>query len=83
MNDKLLETLQSIGEFQECYMYSPTLKDLSGRLGLSEAGVSLRIKQLIEEGCLERLGNRALKITVKGMKTLEQQDGLFPTEGKN
>ena len=81
MNDKLQETMKAISEFQECCGYSPTLKDLSGRLGLSEAGVSLRIQTLVKEGCLERLGNRALRITEKGLETLEQQDGLFTVEG--
>ena len=78
---KHYETLKSISEFQRHYPYSPSLKDLADELGLSEAGVSLRIQRLEEKGCLERVGNRALRITEKGLEALELQNGLFPTEG--
>ena len=81
MDNRYLETLQLINKFQQTYTYSPSLKDLADELGLSEAGVSLRIQRLEKWKCLERIGNRALRITKKGMETLESQDGLFPTEG--
>ena len=81
MDNRYLETLQLINRFQQTYTYSPSLKDLAEELSLSEAGVSLRVQALIKEGCLERLGNRALRITEKGLEALESQDGLLTITG--
>ena len=81
MNDRYLETLALIHKFQQVCTYSPSLKDLADELNLSEAGISLRIQRLEEWGFLERVGNRALRITKKGLETLESQDGLFTAEG--
>ena len=70
IDNRYLETLQFIAEFQQCHTYSPSLKDISDELGITEAGISLRVQRLIEGGMLERTGNRALRITEKGMKCL-------------
>ena len=75
MDERYLETLQLIAKFQQCYTYSPSLKDISDELGITEAGVSLRIQRLVENGLLERVGNRALRITERGVKILESQVG--------
>jgi len=74
MDERYLETLQFIAKFQQHYAYSPSLKDISDELGITEAGISLRIQRLIENGLLERVGNRALRITGKGYKIIDQSN---------
>ena len=71
--DRYVETLLAIHEAQQKFLYSPKLEELSSKLGITTAGISLRLKRMEEEGWVERLENRALKITKKGQEILEQQ----------
>jgi len=70
LNSKQLETLQYISEFKQEFLDSPSLQEMSLKFSISPAGVSLRIKRLEENGYVERLGNRAIRITTKGYEAL-------------
>ena len=71
--NRYIETLLIIHEIQQEFLYSPKLEELSNKLGVTVAGISLRLKRMEEEGWIERLENRALIITEKGRALLEQQ----------
>ncbi|MBC8459261.1 MAG: MarR family transcriptional regulator [Deltaproteobacteria bacterium] len=73
MDDRYIETLSLINEFQQNFLYSPKLQELSDKLGISKAGISLRIKQIEKEGLIERLDNMSLRITQKGYDVLNPE----------
>ncbi len=72
MKVRLLETLQYIHDYQQKHLNSPSLKGVADKLGVTDAAISLRIKQLEKEEAIERLGNRALRITQTGYDILGQ-----------
>ena len=72
MSDRYIETLLAIHSIQQKYLYSPKLEELSDNLGVTAAGISLRIKRMEEEGWVERLENRALRITREGYDVINQ-----------
>ena len=71
MKQRYLETLKFVQKYQTAHLSTPSLKEISDELGITPAGISLRIKALAEEGFIERVGNRALRITGKGYNVIQ------------
>ncbi len=77
MKDHLLETIHYIYDYQQKYFNSPSLEEISNKLGTTGGAISFRIKQLIEGEYIERFGNRALRITQKGYDAIGARTQIF------
>ena len=83
LTPKQLEVVELIREYRDENGYSPTMQELSEKLGVSKVTVFERIEALVRKGALTREPNRARSLSIaKQFEHAEEASMRFPLVGR-
>ena len=83
LTPKQLEVVELIREYRDENGYSPTMQELSEKLGVSKVTVFERIEALVRKGALTREPNRARSLSIaKQFERAEEASMRFPLVGR-